>query len=73
MRIGLCSYLKEEWNYLKQEVSPSDLPIADRIWQHLPRRIDEKIIAVNSYLKYMRLCHLYAALTALNVVYGHCT
>ncbi|XP_024041453.1 ubiquitin-like-specific protease 1D isoform X4 [Citrus clementina] len=39
-------FLKEEWNYLKQEVSPSDLPIAERIWQHLPRRIDDRIIPV---------------------------
>ncbi|KAH9708979.1 ubiquitin-like-specific protease 1D [Citrus sinensis] len=41
-----ASFLKEEWNYLKQEVSPSDLPIAERIWQHLPRRIDDRIIPV---------------------------
>ncbi|KAH9773320.1 ubiquitin-like-specific protease 1D [Citrus sinensis] len=41
---NIRSFLKEEWNYLKQEVSPSDLPIAERIWQHLPRRIDDRII-----------------------------
>ncbi|KAF2292737.1 hypothetical protein GH714_027739 [Hevea brasiliensis] len=40
------SYLREEWNYMKQEVSPPDLPIADRIWKHLPRRIDVKKIEV---------------------------
>ncbi|KAH9773325.1 ubiquitin-like-specific protease 1D [Citrus sinensis] len=43
---NIRSFLKEEWNYLKQEVSPSDLPIAERIWQHLPRRIDDRIIPV---------------------------
>ncbi|KAF8389853.1 hypothetical protein HHK36_024370 [Tetracentron sinense] len=39
-------FLKEEWNYLNQGVAPPDLPIADRIWKNLPRRIDEKIIMV---------------------------
>ncbi|KAM7484242.1 hypothetical protein LguiA_000251 [Lonicera macranthoides] len=39
------SFLKEEWNYLKGE-APSELPIADRIWQNLPRRIDDRIIPV---------------------------
>ncbi|XP_059446063.1 ubiquitin-like-specific protease 1D isoform X2 [Corylus avellana] len=39
-------FLKEEWNYLGQEVTPSDLPIADHIWKQLPRRINENAIAV---------------------------
>ncbi|XP_057947913.1 ubiquitin-like-specific protease 1D isoform X4 [Malania oleifera] len=39
-------YLREEWNYLNQDVAPPDVPIAERIWKHLPRRIDGKIIAV---------------------------
>ncbi|MBA0572704.1 hypothetical protein Golob_003027, partial [Gossypium lobatum] len=39
-------YMREEWTYLNQEVAPSDLPIADKIWENLPRRIDEKTIAV---------------------------
>ncbi|KAL5759799.1 hypothetical protein ACOSP7_018309 [Xanthoceras sorbifolium] len=43
---NIRSFLKEEWNYLNEEVSPSDLPIADRIWKHLRRRIDEKVITV---------------------------
>ncbi|XP_039013252.1 ubiquitin-like-specific protease 1D isoform X1 [Hibiscus syriacus] len=43
---NIKSYMKEEWNYLNQEVAPSDLPIADRIWENLPRRIDEKTITV---------------------------
>ncbi|WCJ38417.1 Ubiquitin-like-specific protease 1D [Euphorbia peplus] len=40
------SFLKQEWNYLHGDVSPLDLPIADHIWQNLPRRIDEKKIEV---------------------------
>lgn len=43
---NIRSYLKAEWNYLNQDVTPLDLPIADRIWRHLPRRIDEKILTV---------------------------
>lgn len=38
--------MKAEWNYLVTEAPPSDLPIADSIWKHLPRRIDEKVIPV---------------------------
>ncbi|XP_061976830.1 ubiquitin-like-specific protease 1D isoform X2 [Populus nigra] len=38
-------YLKEEWRYMNQEV-PIDFPIPDRIWKHLDRRIEDKIIAV---------------------------
>ncbi|XP_057947911.1 ubiquitin-like-specific protease 1D isoform X2 [Malania oleifera] len=43
---NIKSYLREEWNYLNQDVAPPDVPIAERIWKHLPRRIDGKIIAV---------------------------
>ncbi|KAK8360594.1 hypothetical protein V6Z12_A04G175200 [Gossypium hirsutum] len=43
---NIKSYMREEWTYLNQEVAPSDLPIADRIWENLPRRIDEKTITV---------------------------
>ncbi|KAF5741063.1 ubiquitin-like-specific protease 1D isoform X2 [Tripterygium wilfordii] len=39
-------FLKEEWNYLNSEVAPSDIPIGERIWKNLPRRIDDKIITV---------------------------
>ncbi|KAI8528330.1 hypothetical protein RHMOL_Rhmol12G0141300 [Rhododendron molle] len=41
-----ASFLKEEWNYLNREEAPSDLPIADRIWKNLPRRIEGKKISV---------------------------
>ena len=41
--------MKAEWTYLAPEVAPLDLPIADKIWKHLPRRIDDKIIAVNFF------------------------
>ncbi|XP_024023957.1 ubiquitin-like-specific protease 1D isoform X1 [Morus notabilis] len=43
---NIKSFLKEEWKYLAREVSPSDLPFAENIWNHLPRRITEKPIAV---------------------------
>ncbi|KAK2977767.1 hypothetical protein RJ640_016156 [Escallonia rubra] len=41
------SFLKEEWNYLNnQGEDPFELPIANKIWKNLPRRIDEKKIMV---------------------------
>lgn len=43
---NIKSFMKAEWNYLVTEAPPSDLPIADSIWKHLPRRIDEKVIPV---------------------------
>ncbi|CAL5418949.1 unnamed protein product [Camellia sinensis] len=43
---SIKSFLKEEWKYLDQGEYPSDLPIADRIWKNLPRRIEEKKIVV---------------------------
>uniref|UniRef100_A0A5B6ZMV5 Putative ubiquitin-like-specific protease 1D isoform X2 n=1 Tax=Davidia involucrata TaxID=16924 RepID=A0A5B6ZMV5_DAVIN len=39
-------FLREEWNYLNQGEAPPDLPIAERIWKNLPRRIIEEPIAV---------------------------
>lgn len=46
----LCSYLKEEWNYLDQEVAVSDIPISDSIWNQLPNKIEEKKLAVHFVL-----------------------
>lgn len=43
---SIKGFLKEEWNYLRKEEAPSDLPITDKLWQNLPRRMDEKIITV---------------------------
>ncbi|KAL0004188.1 hypothetical protein SO802_011749 [Lithocarpus litseifolius] len=43
---NIKSFMKAEWTYLASEVAPLDLPIADKIWKHLPRRIEEKAIAV---------------------------
>ena len=34
---------------MASEVAPLNLPIADKIWKHLPRRIEEKAIAVNFF------------------------
>ena len=45
----LCSFLRVEWRYLNQGEVPPDLPIAERIWKNLPRRIEEKSIAVNLF------------------------
>ncbi|XP_054775815.1 ubiquitin-like-specific protease 1D isoform X1 [Prosopis cineraria] len=40
------SFLKEEWKYVDREYVPSDIPIADKIWKYLPRRIEDKILEV---------------------------
>ncbi|KAG8641742.1 hypothetical protein MANES_12G029500v8 [Manihot esculenta] len=55
------SYLIEEWNYMNQEVSPSDLPIADHIWKKLPCKIDEKKIEVKFCVKCIEFfcCYCY--------------
>ncbi|KAH9773328.1 ubiquitin-like-specific protease 1D [Citrus sinensis] len=58
---NIRSFLKEEWNYLKQEVSPSDLPIAERIWQHLPRRIDDRIIPVVVHPETVQVLHRFSS------------
>ncbi|KAK7250551.1 hypothetical protein RIF29_33058 [Crotalaria pallida] len=39
-------YLLEEKNYLDRECLSSDVPIAERIWKCLPRRIDTQSIVV---------------------------
>ncbi|KAI9125365.1 hypothetical protein K1719_003981 [Acacia pycnantha] len=44
--VNIKSFLKEEWKYVDQECVPSDIPIADKIWKYLPRRIEDKILAV---------------------------
>ncbi|WMV24312.1 hypothetical protein MTR67_017697 [Solanum verrucosum] len=38
-------FLVEEWKFLRQGEVPA-LPISDKIWENLPRRIDENIIQV---------------------------
>lgn len=38
-------FLIEEWKILKED-GPVDLPIADRVWERLPRRMDEKVVEV---------------------------
>ncbi|XP_044493280.1 ubiquitin-like-specific protease 1D isoform X2 [Mangifera indica] len=43
---NIRSFLKEEWNLLYQEVTPADIPIPERIWKCLPRRIDARKIKV---------------------------
>ncbi|KAL1222804.1 Ubiquitin-like-specific protease 1C [Cardamine amara subsp. amara] len=39
-------FLKEEWNYLNQDILSLDLPISDKIWRHLPNRINEAEVQV---------------------------
>ncbi|XP_004509829.1 ubiquitin-like-specific protease 1D isoform X2 [Cicer arietinum] len=43
---NIRSYLIEERNYLSRECASSDVPIADRIWKCLSRRIETQAIAV---------------------------
>ncbi|XP_028794851.1 ubiquitin-like-specific protease 1D, partial [Neltuma alba] len=43
---NIKSFLKEEWKYVDKECVPSDIPIAEKIWKYLPRRIEDKILAV---------------------------
>ncbi|XP_057774587.1 ubiquitin-like-specific protease 1D isoform X3 [Salvia miltiorrhiza] len=40
------SFLKEEWEFLKQEEVLPELPISENIWNRLSRRIEEKVIEV---------------------------
>lgn len=47
------SLLKEEWSCLSQEFPCPDVPISDRIWKHLSRRIDHKVISVKKLLLMM--------------------
>lgn len=43
---NIKSLLIHEWEYLKGDNGGLDIPIPDRVWKFLPRRIDEKIITV---------------------------
>ncbi|XP_019421769.1 PREDICTED: ubiquitin-like-specific protease 1D isoform X2 [Lupinus angustifolius] len=43
---NIKSYLLDEKNYLDKENLSSDVPIAEKIWNWLPRRIDTQPIAV---------------------------
>lgn len=43
---NIKSFLIKEWNYLNQQEASSNYHIADRIWQNLPRRIDQRTITV---------------------------
>ncbi|WOK94182.1 ubiquitin-like-specific protease 1D [Canna indica] len=40
-------YLKEEWCYINQNSPCPDIPISEKIWKHLSRRIEKKRIMVN--------------------------
>lgn len=42
-----CRFLKDEWHYLNQDNYFSDLPISEKVWKNLPRRISEADIQVS--------------------------
>ncbi|KAI4975258.1 hypothetical protein ZWY2020_048865 [Hordeum vulgare] len=39
-------FLKQEWNYLKENGSLAECPIRETVWKSLPRKIEKKSIAV---------------------------
>jgi len=39
-------FLKEEWNYLKENVSSSESPLRETVWKNFPRKIEKKTIEV---------------------------
>ncbi|XP_058088954.1 ubiquitin-like-specific protease 1D isoform X2 [Magnolia sinica] len=41
-----ADYLREEWTYLKTSIPPQDVPIPNKIWNKLSRRIAREIITV---------------------------
>ncbi|GAB2280442.1 hypothetical protein Dimus_015074 [Dionaea muscipula] len=43
---NIKSFLRDEWNFVNNDVGPVDIPIADRIWKYLPRRIVYEKITV---------------------------
>lgn len=43
-----CRFLKDEWKYLDQDDDySSDLPISEKVWRNLPRRISDSDIQVS--------------------------
>ena len=47
--LTLCRFLKDEWNFLNQDDDySSNLPISEKLWRNLPRRINEADIKVRS-------------------------
>lgn len=38
-----------EWKILNEDVGAVDIPVPDRIWRNLPRRIDQKIVTVITF------------------------
>lgn len=41
--------LVNEWKILNEDVGAVDIPVPDRIWRNLPRRIDQKIVTVITF------------------------
>lgn len=43
-----CRFLKDEWQYLNQDDDySSDLPISEKVWRNLPRRLSGSDIQVS--------------------------
>jgi len=39
-------FLKEEWNYLNENVSSAECPLRETVWKNFPRKIEKKTIEV---------------------------
>ncbi|KAA8533139.1 hypothetical protein F0562_033328 [Nyssa sinensis] len=73
---NIKSFLREEWNYLNQGEVPPDLPISERIWKNLPRRIDENPITIFNGIQfkkdtYPHLVHVYEKKSLWEVLFSY--
>lgn len=41
-----CRFLKEEWNYLNENISSKECPLRETVWKNLPRKVEKKIVEV---------------------------
>lgn len=39
-------FLKEEWNYLNENISSKECPLRETVWKNLPRKVEKKIVEV---------------------------
>ncbi|RCV21542.1 hypothetical protein SETIT_4G147600v2 [Setaria italica] len=42
----ISRFLKEEWNYLNENVSSAECPLQETVWKNFPRKIEKKAIEV---------------------------
>lgn len=45
----VCRFLKEEWNYLNENVSSEECPFQGVVWKNLSRKVEKKRIEVLPY------------------------